>query len=254
MARGGLQGCRQSGSAGCAAALGHPVGGHEGIAGAGDPGFQHRRRRLADHAIGGAAGRGPRSIGDQYAMRTAPDQSGGRRGRIVEAVLAQDPGFLQVEVERGACAPEQRQQALGLAGTGWSDSQIGPRKQRRMRDLCQQRLGQVSIQRHRPGPGTVDAAQAAVAHRPQDLLARSFQRIGVSHRRDQPVGGLDGEVAVRRQILRTVQVRAIQPHAFGHRDQFLAVIVAADCREAPAAARSAPASWRCSSPPRRACA
>ena len=46
----------------------------------------------------------------------------------VEDGLAEQPGLLEIDIERGAPGAQERQQPLGLAGRGGGDTQIGRAK------------------------------------------------------------------------------------------------------------------------------
>jgi len=186
------------------AILGDDMGGHEGIARAGHPPHHHRRRRAAQDLSVAPVRAKPPAIGDQNPPRAPRQQRFGRGLGPREAGLAQKPRLLEIDVERGPRMVEQRHQPLGLARRGRRDAQIGAGEQRALRDLGQQRLGQIAVQRHRPLPGRLGTAQSPVGQRRQDLCPRGLQRMGVGDRRHQPGAALDRHVAIGRQIGRAI--------------------------------------------------
>ncbi len=87
---------------------------------------------------------------------------------------------------------------------------------------------------------------AVPSQRPQDLVARRLQRMGICDRRDQPVGRLDGHVLIRRQIVGAVDEFGAQTARVAGRDQLVALCIAAHGAQQTGGepeARAAP--WRC---------
>ncbi len=73
---------------------------HEGVAGTGDTRDQHLWRGLGEAAVLRGHGRGAAAIGDKRAMRAARDQRTGRRLGGLEGRVAEQAGFLEIDVER----------------------------------------------------------------------------------------------------------------------------------------------------------
>ncbi len=132
------------------------MGGHEGIACAGDAGDHHGGRGLCDDIARSAFGRGFAAIGHQDTVRTALDQGGGGSGGWCQTWSGTAARLLRGSHKAWPRDGPQRQQPLGLAGRGGGHPQIGTR----------QRAGEV--------------AMSATAHRSGCRQARQAPRKGPS--------------------------------------------------------------------------
>lgn len=224
-----MQGSGQGLWAGVAALVGDDMGGHEGIACAGDPCDHDGRRGIGDHASAlGAFSAGAAAIGDKNAGSPTRQQGRGGIGGAVKTGFAEQSGLFQIYVKRGARMREQGQQAFGLAGAGRGHPQIGAGKQRRGGNFRQQRHGQIAVKGNQTLPRRIGAAQTTVGHGAQDLVARSLQRMRVGNRGDQAVCAFDRHITVGRQVFRAIEVVGDQPHALTGGDQFFALGVTPD--------------------------
>ena len=196
MRGGGLKGLMQGGGAVVPAILCGDVGGHEAVACTCDPRHLDRRGLILQNAARRSIGAGVRAVGHQHAVCPAIQQGlcgacgRGKRG------LAQGACFLQIEIECGARVAEQRGQTVRLGGGGGGDAQVGAGEKGGARDLRQQGLCQVAIERGGAGPRFLRRAKAAICERAQDFVAGFFEGSGVGDGGDQAICGFDGHVAV----------------------------------------------------------
>jgi hypothetical protein len=136
---------------------------HEGIARSGNSCHHHRQRSGADHArASGAFGAMLAAVGDKNAGRTVGKQALGcvHRGGVIG--FADQAGFFQIDVERGARVMQQGQQTLGFSGACGGDAQVGAGEQRRV---------QLSDCRPAPPCQTKAFAPNQAAHRPRGAIS-----------------------------------------------------------------------------------
>lgn len=122
---------------------------------------------------------------------------------------------------------QEGQQALGLAGRGRRDAQVGGGKGRVVGNLRQQGRGQVAVESDGSGMGIGGASQCPVVQRRENPVSGGFERMGVGDGRHQPARAFDGHVLIGRQLGRAPDMGCVEAACGAEHQQFLARGVAA---------------------------